>query len=106
MANDSYYSEDAAPPSPDGDGTMDSEGADDQKDASDEKEEGSEDTAESTIIPKSMLAGKTFNVGDEVVLKIVRMDGDEIQVQYATGKGDDEGDGKVENRMAKYADKE
>lgn len=47
-------------------------------------EEGKEETEQPTaLLPKSILAGKQFNVGDEVVLKITAMHGDEIQVEYA-----------------------
>lgn len=41
-----------------------------------------------TIIPKSLLAGKHFEVGDEVVLKIVALHEDEVEVAYSTGKED------------------
>lgn len=55
--------------------------------------QGEEDQApegETALLPTSILAGKTFNVGDEVVLKIVHMGDGEIEVAYA--KGDDKGD--------------
>lgn len=42
------------------------------------------------LIPKSLLAGKKFNPGDEVVLKIVADHGDEIEVEYAPAKPGDE----------------
>jgi hypothetical protein len=38
------------------------------------------------ILPKAILAGKKFNVGDEVMLKIVAIHGDEVQVAYAPEK--------------------
>lgn len=41
----------------------------------------------SALIPKALLAGKKFNVGDEVVLKITAMHGDSVQVEYAPEKG-------------------
>jgi hypothetical protein len=46
----------------------------------------------SALIPKALLAGKEFNVGDEVVLKITGMHGDSVQVEYAPekGKGEEE----------------
>lgn len=46
----------------------------------------------SALIPKALLAGKEFNVGDEVVLKITAMHGDSVQVEYAPekGKGEEE----------------
>ena len=44
-------------------------------------------SSETALLPKSILAGKEFNVGDEVVLKIVAMHDDEVEVEYA--KSDD-----------------
>ena len=41
---------------------------------------------ETALLPKSILAGKEFNVGDEVVLKIVHMYEDEVEVEYAKGE--------------------
>ncbi len=75
------------------------------------EEQGEESVAESALLPKSILAGKTFNVGDEVVLKIKAMHDNEIEVEYATEKGSDKGEpesrstGDSMTRMAKYADK-
>lgn len=54
-----------------------------------DKDEGSE----TALIPKSLLAGKQFKPGDEVVLRIVRDYEDEVEVEYATeegGKGEGE----------------
>lgn len=39
---------------------------------------------ETALIPKSLLGGKKFSVGDEVVLKIVHEYEDEVEVAYAT----------------------
>lgn len=39
---------------------------------------------ETALLPKSILAGKEFKPGDEVVLKIVKEHGDQVEVQYAT----------------------
>lgn len=47
------------------------------------------DEGETALLPKSILAGKDFAVGEEVVLKIVRMYEDEIEVEYAKDKGGD-----------------
>lgn len=47
---------------------------------------------ESALIPKSLLAGKEFKPGEEVVLKIVRDYGDQVEVQYAKDEGEGEGD--------------
>lgn len=38
----------------------------------------------SALLPKNILAGKKFNVGDEVVLKIVKDYGEEVEVEYAS----------------------
>jgi hypothetical protein len=38
------------------------------------------------LLPKTILGGKTFKVGDEVVLKITADHGDEVAVAYATEK--------------------
>lgn len=68
----------------------------DESDAGDGKEHSD---AEEAILPKSILAGKHFDVGDEVVLKITAMHDDRISVQYAPSKPDeDEGEegGKAE----------
>lgn len=37
------------------------------------------------LLPKSILGGKEFKAGEEVVLKIVKVYGDEVEVEYATG---------------------
>jgi hypothetical protein len=44
-----------------------------------------------------LLAGKKFEVGDEVVLKIVGMHEDEVAVEYASEKPDDDKDKGDEN---------
>jgi hypothetical protein len=77
-----------------------------QEDATSAHDEGNEPEekmeGETALLPKSILAGKEFNVGDEVVLKIVKMDGDEIHVQYAPEKpkGDGEEGGEGESEMS------
>ena len=40
------------------------------------------------LIPKTLLGGKKFNVGDEVVLEIVHEYEDEVEVKYASEKPD------------------
>ncbi len=102
-----YYSEGGdSPETPMPEGGEAGEGMEKQP-----EEQGEESVAESALLPKSILAGKTFNVGDEVVLKIKAMHDDEIEVEYATEKGGDKGEpemrstGDSMNRMAKYADK-
>lgn len=46
-----------------------------------------ESDSEAAVLPKSILAGKKFKVGEEVVLKITGIQEDSITVEYATGKG-------------------
>lgn len=49
------------------------------------------------LLDKSVLGGKEFNVGDEVVLKIVAMHDKEVTVAYAPEKGKDEGKGEMKS---------
>lgn len=42
------------------------------------------------LIPKSLLAGKDFKVGDEIVLKIVALHEEDAEVEYAPEKPDKE----------------
>ena len=58
-----------------------------------DKSDEMQDDATEAVLPKSILAGKEFNVGDEVVLKITAMHDDQISVKYSTDKGDDESKG-------------
>ena len=44
--------------------------------------------SKTALLPRSILAGKEFEPGDEVVLKIVAMHDDEIEVEYAGDSGD------------------
>lgn len=46
------------------------------------------DDGETAVLPKSILAGKHFDPGDEVVLKVVAIHDDSVEVAYATGEGD------------------
>lgn len=48
--------------------------------AEESKEEYEQETA---LLPKSILGGKEFSPGDEVVLKIVAIHEDEVEVEYA-----------------------
>ncbi len=59
---------------------------------------------ETTLIPKSILAGKDFKPGDEVVLKIVKLYDDQAEVEYAPEKGKDSGRAAMHGRMDKYAE--
>lgn len=50
-----------------------------------------EDTGEaSALLPKSVLGGKEFKPGEEVVLKIVHVYEDEVEVSYASEKPEGE----------------
>lgn len=40
----------------------------------------------SALVPKSILGGKEFNVGDEVVLKVMHIYSDEVELAYAPEK--------------------
>jgi hypothetical protein len=44
------------------------------------------DEGETALLPKSILAGKEFKLGEEVVLKIVKIYEDEVEVAYAKGE--------------------
>ena len=70
---DSDYS-DAAPPAAEPDG----------------KEEQGEESPRG-LLPKSILMGKDFKPGEEIVLKIEAIHDDEVEVSYATGKGSEGG---------------
>lgn len=51
------------------------------------EEAGDSQTAE---LPKSVLGGKEFKPGEEVVLQIVQVMEDSVLVKYATGEGEGE----------------
>jgi len=61
----------------------------DQTPKSSEGGEDEKDMGETALLPKTILAGKKFNPGDEVVLKIVHLYDDEVEVAYATDKHDE-----------------
>ena len=42
------------------------------------------------VLPKAIAGGKTFNVGDEMVVEIVADHEDTYEVKYAEGKGADQ----------------
>jgi hypothetical protein len=44
------------------------------------------------VLPKSILVGKKFNVGDEVVLKITAIHDDQISVAYSHDETKEEGE--------------
>lgn len=41
---------------------------------------------DSALLPKSLMAGKDFKPGDEIVLEVVKVYGDEFEVKYASEK--------------------
>lgn len=45
---------------------------------------------QTAILPKSILAGKEFKPGEEVVLKIVAIHDNDVEVEYATEEGSKE----------------
>lgn len=47
-----------------------------------------EPEGETALLPKSILAGKEFKPGEEVVLKIVHLYDDEVEVEYAKDEAD------------------
>lgn len=69
--------EDYYPPNP---------GKDREKPADNKSEEPEEKTA---LIPKSLLMGKEFKPGEEVIFKIVHEYQDEVEIAYATGEKKD-----------------
>jgi hypothetical protein len=90
---DSYYDDEAAPS-----GAQDSK----PKDGGDKKRKSE---GQSALLPKSILAGKEFKPGEEIVLKIEHIFDDEVEVSYSYGdekEGKDEGesDGEGEPAMA------
>lgn len=64
----------------------------------------SEDVAETALLPKSILAGKDFKPGDELVLEVVHLYDDEVEVKYASGESEE--DEKTEPEHMMSADQE
>jgi hypothetical protein len=58
--------------------------------------EGEEEYGETAVIPKALLGGKEFKPGEEVVMQIVSMRGDQVVIKYATGEGKEEEGGEQE----------
>ncbi len=54
---------------------------------------------ETALVPKGLLGGKEFQPGEEVVFKIVRFHGDEVEVAYATGESEKEEGGMQKSGM-------
>lgn len=64
-----------------------------------ESEKPAKTSEPAAVLPRSILAGKEFNVGDELVLKITAMHEDQIEVEYASSESDQEskeGQGEME----------
>lgn len=60
--------------------------AEDQGGAQTEEKPDDEGGDGQAVLPRSILAGKDFKVGDEVVLEITGMDADRVTVKYAPPK--------------------
>lgn len=58
--------------------------------------EGADSSQPSATLPKSILAGKEFQPGDEIVLRIDKIMDDEVMVSYAPEKGGEEHEGAME----------
>lgn len=52
-----------------------------------ENKEGSSGDNQTAVLPKSILGGKEFKPGDEVVLRIVNTQEDSVVVEYASESG-------------------
>lgn len=67
-----------------------------------EQAEEKRDSEKTTLIPASICPGMEFDVGDEIVLKVVATHGDELEVAYAPEK--DEEDSAKEPSMSQASD--
>ena len=61
-----------------------------------EEEAKPDEGASETTIPKAMLMGKDFKVGEEVMFQITAIHGDEVSIKYATEKGEGKEEGSEE----------
>jgi hypothetical protein len=61
---------------------------------------------ETTLIPKSMFAGKSVKPGDQFYFDVVHVYDDEIEVKYGTGGGKEKGSARerMHKSMEKYAE--
>ncbi len=61
---------------------------------------------EEGLLPKSLMAGKEWKVGDEIMLEITHIGEKDFGVKYASEKGKSDGDGEHEgmDTMTKKAD--
>ena len=68
-----------------------SDGGDAAPPASDMAQEPADESAEkeSFLIPKSALGGKEPNPGDECTFRIVKVHGDEVEVEYVDSEKDE-----------------
>lgn len=48
------------------------------------------ETMETALLPKSLLGGNEVQSGDEIILKVVRVYGDEVEVEYYEKEAEDE----------------
>lgn len=64
--------------------------APDQAEAPAKPEQESASDSGVATLPKSVLGGKEFKPGEEVVLKIVQVNEDSVLVQYASDEGEQE----------------
>jgi hypothetical protein len=60
---------------------------------------------ETALLPASILGGKEFSPGEEVVLKIVAMHDDQVEVAYASdsGKGDEDKGSEMDQAQGRLA---
>lgn len=66
-----------------------------------EKSEGSHEEPHDTgILPKSLMAGKDFKVGDEIMLKITAIHENDFEVEYAYEEGSEKGEEGMESTAA------
>lgn len=85
-----YGNSNPGPAGPSSDMFSDGDGA-----APEKKEGMEEEGGEATgILPKSLMAGKDFKVGEEIVLKITHIGEDSFEVEYSKGKDEKSHDDK------------
>lgn len=60
-----------------------------------QEKEAKESEEPTALIPKSLLAGKDFKPGEEIVLQIVSMHENEVEVKYASEKGEEKGESEM-----------
>jgi len=50
------------------------------------------ETMETALLPKSFLSGGDVQSGDEITVKVVRVYGDEVEVEFYEKESEDEGE--------------